>query len=104
MKFNVKAMAAASGLLWGGAVLTVGIINYIKPSYGTKFLRTVASVYPGYRARATPGQVAVGAAYAIVDGAVAGALCAWLYNGFAAKSGALQPDYSLEPQTRGEVA
>ncbi len=104
MKFNLRAMAAASGLLWGGAVLTVGVVNCIKPSYGTKFLRTVASVYPGYHARATPGQVAVGAAYAAVDGAIAGALCAWLYNRFASESGALQRDYSLEPQTRGEVA
>jgi membrane associated rhomboid family serine protease len=87
MKLSVKAMAAACGLLWGGAVLTVAIANYIRPSYGGKFLRTVASVYPGYHGRATPSQVAVGGAYAAVDGAIAGALCAWLYNRFESKRG-----------------
>jgi hypothetical protein len=104
MKLDIKAMATACGLLWGGAVLTVGVVNYIKPSYGTKFLRTVASVYPGYHARATPRQLAVGGAYAAVDGAIAGALCAWLYNRFASESGALQQDHSLGQQARGEVA
>jgi hypothetical protein len=103
MKLNVKAMAAASGLLWGGAVLTVGVMNYIRPSYGTKFLRTVASVYPGYQARATPGQIAVGGAYAAVDGAIAGALWAWLYNRLASASGHSSGTI-LGRQARGEVA
>jgi hypothetical protein len=104
MKLSLKAIAAACGLLWGGALLTVGVANLIRPSYGTKFLRTVASVYPGYNARATAGQVAVGTACALADGAIAGALTAWLYNRFAAETDALQRDHSLGQQSSSEVA
>jgi hypothetical protein len=82
MKLSIKAMAAASALLWGGAVLTVGIVNLIQPRYGKEFLRVLASIYPGYQARPTLGHVAVGTAYAVVDGAVGGALSACLYNRF----------------------
>jgi hypothetical protein len=80
MKLNVRAAATASALLWSGAVLIVGIANVIQPRYGKEFLDLVASIYPGYKARPKLSQVAVGTAYAVVDGAVGGALCAWLYN------------------------
>jgi hypothetical protein len=82
VKLSIKAMAAASALLWGGAVLTVGIANLIRPRYGTEFLRLLASIYPGYHDRPTIRHVVLGSGYAVVDGAVGGALCAWLYNRF----------------------
>ena len=40
----------------------------------------MASLYPGYTATASFGQVIIGALYGILDGAVAGAVFAWLYN------------------------
>lgn len=80
MKLSVRAAATASALLWGGAVLVVGIANVIQPRYGREFLRLIASIYPGYHARPSLGDVAVGTGYAAVDGAFGGALCAWLYN------------------------
>lgn len=82
MKLNTRAMAVASGLLWGGAVLAVGVANLIRPRYGQEFLRVVASIYPGYRARPNRGNVVVGISYAVVDGAIGGAALAWLYNSF----------------------
>lgn len=82
MELDTKAMALACGTLWSSAVLCVGIANLVKPSYGGEFLEMVSSVYPGYHARPHASDVAVGAAYALVDGAVAGAVCAWLYNQF----------------------
>ena len=82
MKLNTRAVSASCALLWGGAILTVGVANLIRPRYGHEFLRVVASIYPGYRARPTFSNIAVGTAYALVDGAVGGALCAWLYNRF----------------------
>ncbi len=85
MKLDVKATAAASGLLWGSAVLTVGLINLIQPRYGREFLRLVSSIYPGYQGRRTVKDIAVGTGYAVVDGAVGGAICAWLYNCFVAE-------------------
>jgi hypothetical protein len=83
MKINIGAAAASMALLWGGAVLTVGLINLARPRYGKFFLRGVASVYPGYKDKAEPAQVAIGTAYALVDGAACGAIYGWLYNQFA---------------------
>ena len=82
MKLSSKAMAATSGLLWGGAVLMVGVTNLMQPSYGQEFLRLIASIYPGYHGRRRLSDVAVGTAYAVVDGVIGGAICAWVYNCF----------------------
>ena len=92
MKLSIKATATACSLLWGGGIFTLALANVIWPNYGGKFLRTVASVYPGYNARRTLGDAAIGGLYAMVDGAVGGALYAWLYNRFApASPGAESP-------------
>jgi hypothetical protein len=80
MKVSIGASAATMALMWGGAVLTVGLINLARPRYGKTFLRTVASIYPGYKGDGTPTQVAIGTAYALVDGAAGGAVYGWLYN------------------------
>lgn len=84
MKLSVKGMAIAFALLWGVlAMFLTGLANLIWPGYGKAFLDLMASVYPGYHATASLGDVIVGALYGVVDGAVGGALFAWLYNRFA---------------------
>lgn len=83
MKLSVRAVAVTSALLWGGAVLVTGVVNVFQPRYGREFLQMAASIYPGYKARPEFRDAAVGAAYATLDGAVGGALFAWLYNCFA---------------------
>lgn len=83
MKLDIKAMAITLGLVWGAAVLLVGIANLVWPNYGQAFLELVASIYPGYAAGASVGQLILGALYGLVDGAVGGAVIAWLYNLFA---------------------
>jgi hypothetical protein len=84
MKLSVKGMAIAGALMWGIlAVFGVGMLNVVWPSYGREFLQVVASIYPGYHAVPSYGQVIVGTLYALVDGAVGGAIFAWLYNRFA---------------------
>lgn len=81
MRLNVRGMALASAVMWGIlAMFLTGIANLIWPSYGQEFLRAMASVYPGYRATPSFGDVIVGALYGLVDGAVGGAVFAWLYN------------------------
>lgn len=80
MKLNTKALAITSSLLWGGAVLTVGLINLAKPSYGRRFLEMIGSVYPGYHANREIRDLATGTAYALLDGAVGGAVIAGVYN------------------------
>ncbi|MAM85089.1 MAG: hypothetical protein CL489_00515 [Acidobacteria bacterium] len=80
MKLDVKTMAVALAVLWGGAMGITGLANLLWPGYGQAFLDVMASIYPGYHATAGLGQVIVGALYGALDGAVGGAVLAWLYN------------------------
>ena len=72
----------SAGLLWGGCVLFLGILNAVSPPYGSEVLHAIGSVYPGYHASGTFADALVGAGYALVDGAVGGLALAWLYNAF----------------------
>jgi hypothetical protein len=86
MRISVLAMTLAFALVWGlYGMLGTGVLNLLWPPYGEHFLMTVSSVYPGYHATRTVGNVLVAAAYGIVDGGVAGFLIAVVYNFFAAR-------------------
>jgi hypothetical protein len=78
-------MGLAFGLIWGGAMLVIGIANLMWPGYGIVFLDLMGSLYPGYSPGGF-GSVIVGTLYALVDGFIGGMILAWLYNMFAAKS------------------
>lgn len=80
MKFDIKALALTAGLFWGAAILIVALANLIWPPYGRAFLDLSASIYPGYRPGTGLGSIITGTLYALVDGAICGALFAWLYN------------------------
>lgn len=80
MKLNIGALSLAVGLFWGGSILLVGVSNLIWPGYGGAFLQLAASIYPGYSASASFGQVIIGTLYGLVDGAIGGVIFAWLYN------------------------
>jgi phosphotransferase system glucose/maltose/N-acetylglucosamine-specific IIC component len=82
MKLSIKALTLAGAILWGAAVFLIGIAHLIWPSYGTAMLEAAASIYPGYTVGGF-GSVIVGTVYALLDGAIAGAVFAWLYNRFA---------------------
>ncbi|MGH9547703.1 MAG: bacteriophage holin [Terriglobales bacterium] len=82
MKFSTKGLALASGILWGLAMLVMGLANLIWGSYGQQFLQTMSSVYPGYHATRSIAEVIVGTLYGAVDGLFGGAVFAWLYNQF----------------------
>jgi hypothetical protein len=80
VKVSLKASAIAAGVLWGGAILLLGVINLASPSFGLSFLQVISSVYPGFHVSRTIGDVLTGTAYALIDGAVAGLVFGWLYN------------------------
>lgn len=80
MKFDIKAIAITCAILWGGAVLVVGLINLICGSYGQHFLEMLSSFYPGYHAVRSIGEVIIVTVYAVVDGLIGGAIFGWLYN------------------------
>jgi hypothetical protein len=80
MRLSIRAMAVATGLLWGGATLLVGLIHLAGVPYGSAFLQLLASLYPGFHGSRTIGDVLLGTGYALVDGALGGMFLAWLYN------------------------
>jgi len=79
-KLLPRAFAFAGGMLWGLAMLTVGLVHMKYPNYGQAFLEMTSSIYPGYHVSTTLKAVLVGTGYAVVDGAIGGALLAWFYN------------------------
>ena len=85
MKLDVKAMAFTIGLVWGAAMLLAGVAYVISDGYAEAFLDVMASVYPGYDGTSNFGDVIVGTLYGLVDGAVGGAVVAWLYNRLAGR-------------------
>lgn len=88
MKLSVKAAAFAGAIMTAGTVLLTGICNLAFPPYGDAFLRVMASIYPGFQAAGSFGDVIIGTLYALVDGAVGGLILAWLYNMCVPKSAA----------------
>ena len=83
MRISLKAMTLSSAILWGGAMLIVGLIHMAAPSYGGDFLRIMSSVYPGADTAPSLGRVLLGTVYGFIDGGVAGLIFAWLYDAFA---------------------
>ena len=80
MKLNLKALSFAFAIVWAGAVLITGAANLIWPAYGKAYLMMLASIYPGFAASGSLGDVIVGSLYALVDAAVVGFIFGWLYN------------------------
>ena len=80
MRFHVTAFSLTVGLIWGVAIFLVAAANSIWPNYGQAFLELAASIYPGYQPSSSIGSVIIGTSYGLVDGAIGGAVFAWVYN------------------------
>jgi len=77
MKLNVKALALACGILWGAAVfLAAWWIMLTGDTMGAPTL--LERIYLGYAF--TPLGSVIGLVWGFVDGLIAGAIFAWLYN------------------------
>jgi hypothetical protein len=79
MRLCVRTTALTLGILWALAFFSVALAQQIWPTYGVAFLDLMDSLYPGY-APGGFGSVITGTLYAVVDGAIGGAVLAWLYN------------------------
>lgn len=85
MKLNLRALAVTSGIVWALALFLTGLVNLIWRGYGEAFLKIMASVYPGYHAAGSIGDLIVGTLYAILDGVICGLVFGWFYNLFLGK-------------------
>ncbi len=82
MRLHITALSFTVGLIWGAAIFLVAVANLIWPNYGQAFLELASSIYPGYHPSSSIGSVIIGTLYGIVDGAIGGAVFAWVYNFF----------------------
>ena len=81
MKFNIAAAAITGGLrIRNRSWFSRRILNMLVEGYGSAFLEMMASVYPGYKATGTAGDLVIGCFYAATDGIIAGGGLALLYN------------------------
>ena len=77
MKLNLKAFALTSGILCGAAVFSV-TIWLIAFGYEGSIMRQLDHFYFGYSVSVVGAFIGLG--YGFVDGAICGALFAWVYN------------------------
>lgn len=77
MKLNVKALALASGLIWGVGlfILTWWVIMF---DGATGEATLIGRLYRGYSI--SPAGSVIGLVWGLADGAIGGAIFAWLYN------------------------
>jgi hypothetical protein len=81
MTLDVRACAVTLALVWGVlGMFVISLANLLAPDFGQAFLNVMASVYPGYNATPSIGQVTIATVYGVLDGAVGGGVFAWLYN------------------------
>jgi len=83
MKLNVKAFALTCGLVWGVALflLTWWFIAFEGSTGDPTFF---GRLYRGYNI--SPVGSIIGFIWALMDGAIGGAIFAWLYNFIAGRS------------------
>lgn len=78
-KIDIRVVGLAVGCIWGSGVLVLGIVSMMSER-GAKIVKFISKVYIGYGA--TWLRSLVGALWGFVDGAISGALVAWMYNKF----------------------
>ncbi|MCH7695767.1 MAG: hypothetical protein IIB73_05645 [Proteobacteria bacterium] len=83
MKLSIKALALSAAIIWGFALLIVGITNIIVPGYAVDFLEVIGSIYPGYHPGTGIYSAIIGSLYGVLDAGIGAAIFAWLYNFFA---------------------
>ena len=60
MRLNLKAVTLTASIIWALAIFLTGIMNLIWTGYGDAFLKVIASLYPGFKAEGSFGDVIIG--------------------------------------------
>jgi len=79
-EINMKSLALSFGITWGASLFLLGIITWLIPGWGSELVSALGSLYRGYNASLIGALL--GLVWGFADGAIAGLLIAWLYNGF----------------------
>jgi phosphotransferase system glucose/maltose/N-acetylglucosamine-specific IIC component len=82
-QFDLKMLSFTTGIAWSLAVVMAGLISFHFPGHADSFLKTLASLYPGYEKASSFTDVAVGTTCAFADGGIQGLVFGWIYNSFA---------------------
>jgi hypothetical protein len=77
MKLSVKALALTAGILWGASVC-LATLWLLVMGYDGRLISQLDHFYVGYTFSAAGAFV--GLVWGFVDGALLGAIFAWLYN------------------------
>ena len=86
MKLSLRSLIIAGALFKALCFLFVALLNIVWAGYGGTYLGIKTSLYIGYHPEMGPFSIVIGTLYALVAGAIAGALFGWLYNTFVEKS------------------
>ncbi len=78
MSLNEKAFALSTGLVWGGGLFGLSLLNLVFPGYGSSIINGLGSVYIGYNPTLLGG--VIGFIWGFVDMAICGYIIAWIYN------------------------
>jgi hypothetical protein len=76
-KLDVRAFGLALGLVWGGAMLLLGVVDIFTP-WGDGIGAIMSTAYIGYSP--TPLGSVIGGLWGFCDAGVGGVVTAWLYN------------------------
>lgn len=77
-KIDVKKAAISAGLVWGSGIFFAGLLGAITGNFAGDFINAMGSLYMGYEPTYV-GSV-IGGIWALIDGGIAGALFAYIYN------------------------
>jgi len=76
-KLDVKAFGIACGIVWGFAMLSLGLLNTFT-TWGVGIEKAMATLYIGYKPTLV-GSI-IGGIWGFADAGIGGAVVAWLYN------------------------
>lgn len=76
-RLDVKALGLSLGIIWGSAMLLLGLINMAVP-WGSGIMRAMETLYIGYKP--TVAGSIIGGIWGFFDCGIAGVIIAWLYN------------------------
>jgi len=77
LKLDAKALGLTLGIVWGSAMLLLGLINF-GTTWGSGIILAMSTLYIGY-APTVLGSI-IGGIWGFLDAGIAGIVVAWLYN------------------------